>query len=74
MLFGKKLFIERKKYKLSAEALAKACGISRSYITLMENGRRLPGKKIIPKIAQALHLKTNIIVNWYLEDLREKLQ
>jgi len=74
MLFGKRLFTERKKNKLSAQALAEACSISRSYITLIENGNRLPGKKIIPKIAIALHLKTNIIINWYLEDLREKLQ
>jgi len=73
MLFGKKLYLERKKIHLSAENLAKACDISRSYITLMENGKRLPGKKIILKIAQALHKKPNIIVNWYLEDIREKL-
>jgi transcriptional regulator with XRE-family HTH domain len=74
MFFGKKLLIERKKNNLSAEALAKVCGISRSYITLIENGKRLPGRKIIPKIGQALHIKTNIIINWYLEDIREKLQ
>lgn len=74
MLFGERLYNERKKNKLSAQALAKECGVSRSYITLIENGKRLPGKKIIPKIALALNLKTNIIVNWYLEDLREKLQ
>lgn len=74
MLFGEQLFLERKKYNLSAEALAEACGISRSYITLIENGKRLPSKKIIPKIANALNIKTNIVINWYLEDLREKLQ
>lgn len=74
MLFGEKLLIERKKRNLSAEELAGVCGISRSYITLMENGKRLPGRKIIPKIAEALNLKTNIVVNWYLEDVREKLQ
>lgn len=74
MLFGERLLAERKKNNLSADALAKDCGISRSYITLMENGRRLPGRKIIPKIANALRLRTNIIINWYLEDLREKLQ
>lgn len=73
MLFGARLLIERKKRKLSAETLAKDCGISRSYITLMENGKRMPGKKIIPKIAEALNMKTNIVINWYLEDFREKL-
>lgn len=74
MFFGERLYKERKRNKLSAEALAKACEISRSYITLIENGKRLPGRKIIPKIAIALNLKTNIIINWYLEDVREKLQ
>jgi transcriptional regulator with XRE-family HTH domain len=74
MSFGEKLLKERKKHNLSAQAIAEACGIARSYITLIENGKRLPGRKVIPKIALALNLKTDIIVNWYLEDLREKLQ
>ena len=74
MRFGEQLFTRRKKNKLSAETLAKACGISRSYITLMENNKRLPGKKIIPKLAVALNIKTNIVINWYLENLRERLQ
>lgn len=74
MRFGKQLNLERKKYKLTAQTLAKSCGVSRSYITLIENGKRLPGKKIIPKIAMALHLKTNIVINWYLEDIRENLK
>ena len=74
MSFGERLLAERKKKKLSAQELAELCGLARSYITLIENGKRLPGKKIIPKIAFALNVKTNIIVNWYLEDLREKLQ
>ena len=73
MLFGARLCKERKKRKLSAEELAGICGISRSYITLIETGRRLPGKKIIPKLAQALGVKTNIVINWYLEEIREKL-
>lgn len=74
MRFGERIYKARKRNKLSAEELAEKCEISRSYITLIENGKRMPGKKIIPKIASALKLKTNIIVNWYLEDLREKLQ
>lgn len=74
MLFGDRLRAERKKRHLSAEELAEICGISRSYITLIENGQRLPSKKVIPKLAEALHKKTNIIINWYLEGLRERLQ
>ncbi len=74
MVFGERLYSERKKYNLSAEALAQACGVSRSYITLIENGRRLPGKKVIPKLAQALDIKTPTVIDWYLQDLKEKLQ
>lgn len=74
MGFGNQLNIERKKRNLSVKTLAKACEISRSYITLIENGKRLPGKKILFKIARALNIKTNVVLNWYLEDLREKMQ
>lgn len=74
MRFGERLRLERKKYKLSAQDLARLCGVSRSYITLIENGKRLPGRKVIPKIALALYIKTNIIINWYLEDISQKMQ
>lgn len=73
-LFGEQLREERKKQGLTIQMVAEACGTSRSYITLIENGRRLPGKKILPKIAGALHIETVVVLNWYLEDLREKLQ
>ncbi len=74
MLFAAKLLAHRKKQKLSAEALAKKCGISRSYITLIETGYRMPGKKVLPQIAEALQLKPAQVINWYLEDLKEQLQ
>jgi len=40
----------------------------------MENGMRLPGKKLIPKIAQALNISTVTVLNWYLEDIRMKIK
>ena len=73
MGFGIKLRTERKKNNLSAEGLAALCGVSRSYITLIENGQRLPGKKILLKLAEALRLPPHDLVNWYLEALREKI-
>lgn len=72
-LFSEELFAERKKQELTVERLAKLCGVSRSYITLIENNKRMPGKKTIPLIAKALHLKTAVVLNWYLEDIRAKL-
>ncbi len=74
MLFGKQLRTERERQKLTAQMLAEACGTSRSYITLMENGKRLPGGRIIPKIAEALNIKPEVVLNWYLEDMRWKTQ
>ena len=74
MLFGKYLLQSRKQQNLSTYELAEKCGIARSYITLMENGKRLPSKKIIPKIAKSLNVKTNIVINWYLEEIRERLE
>jgi len=73
MIFGTKIKKERTKNKMSAFDLAELCSVSRSYITLIENGKRMPGKKIIPGLAAALKVKTNVVINWYLEDLREKL-
>jgi hypothetical protein len=40
----------------------------------MESGKRLPGKKIIPQIATALELKASVVINWYLEEIRAKLE
>ncbi len=73
-MFGKQLRAVRKKQGLTVQMVASACGTSRSYITLIENGRRLPGKKMLSKIAIALDIKTTEVLNWYLEDLRERLQ
>ena len=74
MRFGERLHTERKKRNLSADTLAKACSLSRSYITLIENNKRVPGVKILPRIAEALHVGTSDVLNWYLEDMRERLQ
>lgn len=74
MLFGQKLLLKRKELCYSAATLSQKCGISRSYITLIENGQRLPGKKIIPQLALALNLKNSAIISWYLDEIREKLQ
>lgn len=72
--FGKQLRAERKRQHLTVEMVAEACGASRSYITLIETGRRTPGKKILPKLAEALQIKTVVVLNWYLEDVRQKMK
>lgn len=72
--FGEQLLKERKKKRLTALKIAKSCGVSRSYITLIENGRRLPGKKHIRKIASTLHVEAGVVLNWYLEDISQKIK
>lgn len=72
--FGENLREERKKQGLTVQMVATACGTSRSYITLIENDKRMPGKKIIPKIAAALGVKTATVLNWYLEDVSRKIK
>lgn len=72
--FGEKLLTERRKRGLTALLIARACGVSRSYITLIETGRRLPGKKNIRKIAKALKVNTDVVLNWYLEEISQKIK
>lgn len=74
MKFGEQLRLERKKQNLTVQVIADACGVSRSYVTLIENGKRLPGGKILLKIADALHLKKVDVLNWYLEDISQKIK
>lgn len=73
-VFGTQLKAERKKQGLTVQMVADSCNISRSYLTLIENGQRLPGKKNIPKIAIALKVKTAVVLNWYLEDIAHTIR
>lgn len=73
MIFAENLRAIREKLGLSAEELANRVHVSRSYITLLENGKRLPGKNLLPKIARALKLEKSVVVGWYLADQKEKL-
>ena len=72
--FGEQLRKERERQGLTAGTVAHACRVSRSYISLIESGKRLPGKKNISKIAASLGVKTGVVLNWYLEDLTQKIR
>lgn len=73
MRFGVRFAGERKKKKLTVEEAAKSCGISRSYVVLIEEDKRRPSTKVIPRIAATFKVPVNIILNWYLEDMKERL-
>lgn len=73
MKFAENIRAKRESLGLTAEELANRVHVSRSYITLLENGKRLPGKTLLPKIARALKLEKNVIVEWYLAEQKEIL-
>lgn len=73
MTFGERIAIERKKRKISTKTLAELCNLSRSYITLIENNKRLPGKKAIQQIAKGLNLSSSTVIKWYLEEIGNRL-
>jgi len=72
--FGQHIREERKLMSLTAETLAQSCGVSRSFITLIENGSRMPGKKLLKKIASSLNMSNSKIIDWYLEDLNQQIR
>lgn len=73
MTFAEEFSLQRKKLNMSQEDVGKSIGVSRTYITLIENGKRLPGKKHLLRIAEALDVKKHTVINWYLQDLRKKI-
>ena len=73
MLFAENLRAIREKLGLSTEELAKRVHVSRSYITLLEGGKRSPTKAIVSKIAKGLKLKAWVVEDWFLEDYFKKL-
>jgi transcriptional regulator with XRE-family HTH domain len=56
-IFGKILQEERKAKKISQEKLAKLTGLDRTFISLIENGKRSPTFSTILKICSALDLE-----------------
>ncbi len=72
MSFAKNLRTQRKKLGLSAEELAERVGVSRSYITLLESGKRSPTKTIVAKIAKGLGVEGWVVEEWFLEDQLKK--
>ena len=56
-ILGKILQEERKAKKISQEKLAKLTGLDRTFISLIENGKRNPTFTTILKICSALELE-----------------
>jgi transcriptional regulator with XRE-family HTH domain len=74
-IFGKILQEERKAKKISQEKLAKLTGLDRTFISLIENGKRSPTLSTILKICSALEIRPSELFSKFEEqdpDFRDK--
>lgn len=57
---------------LTVGFLSQQLGVSRSYLTLIENGERRLPKRLVGKLSKALRLPKETVQEWYLgQKLRE---
>lgn len=52
---------------LTVESVTQKLRVSRSYLTLIENGERRLPKRLVGKLAKAFKLPETTIYDWYLE-------
>lgn len=52
---------------LTVGTLSQELGVSCSYLTLMENGKRRLPKKLVGRLAKAFKLPKETVYEWYLE-------
>jgi transcriptional regulator with XRE-family HTH domain len=64
-IFGKILQEERKAKNISQEKLAKITGLDRTFISLIENGKRSPTFSTILKICSALEMDPSDLFSIY---------
>lgn len=72
MFIGLKIKKIRIDLGLSVKTLSNQTGVSRSYLTLIENRERRLPKGLVEKLAKALRLSKETVYEWYFEqELRE---
>lgn len=67
MSIGSKIKNIRIGLGLTVGFLSAEIGVSRSYFTLMENGKRRLPKRLVKKLAKAFKLPKGTVYDWYLE-------
>lgn len=60
--FGKIILKYRSEKQISQETLATLSGLDRTYISLLERGKRNPTLKTIFKLAEALEVSPSVLV------------
>jgi len=72
MSIGSKIKNIRIGLGLTVKFLSQELGVSRSYLTLIENGERRLPKRLVGKLVKAFKLPKETVYDWYLEqELRE---
>ncbi len=67
MIIGLKIKNVRVGLGLTVRLLSAKLGVSRSYFTLIENGKRRLPKRLVEKLATAFKLPKETAYNWYFE-------
>lgn len=67
MTIGPKIKNIRLGLGLTVEFLSAEIGVSPSYLTLIENGKRRLPKRLVGKLAKAFKLPKETVYDWYLE-------
>jgi transcriptional regulator with XRE-family HTH domain len=70
-LFGILIKDLRKKKSISQEKLAEKTGLDRTFISLIETGKRIPTLTSICKLAKALDIKASELLKLYEEKIAE---
>jgi transcriptional regulator with XRE-family HTH domain len=62
VLLGEKIRARREQLELSQESLADECGFDRTYISMLERGRRNPAFLNLVKLADGLKLPLSTLI------------
>jgi len=71
-LFGEILREKRNQLGLSQEALASKSGFHRTYISMLERGKKSPSLSTLTKLAKALNVKLSQIISELEELINEE--
>jgi len=73
-MVGRNIKKIRLSLNLNTDDIAKKLGISRSYLTLIENEKRNFPKKLVKKLSNTLKIPLKQLYPWFLDEYLEKLK
>ncbi len=75
-IFGEIIKHERLRYRLSLSTLSRKLGVTKGYLSRLENGKALPSKKIVKKLAELLSVDPStlsIAAGYFPDDIKRIL-